>query len=308
MRVLIVCSGNNNRISPYIVDQVLSLNELEICTEYYVIVNKGAFGYLKNLKPLKNKIKTFKPDVIHAHYGLSGLIANLQRKTPVVVTFHGSDINFGNNRFFSRIAFFLSAKCIFVSEKLAKKLTRNIQKIIPCGVDLSIFKPLDKNESKRLLGLNTTKKYILFPGSYNNYVKNYQLAKKALHCLNSDSIVEMIELKGYSRMEVSTLLNAVDLVLMTSFSEGSPQVIKEALACNCPVISTDVGDISVIINKMDGCYITSNNPIEISNKIKDVLAYNRPIKGVERILELGLDSISTSKKIFEIYKEVLSDK
>jgi teichuronic acid biosynthesis glycosyltransferase TuaC len=64
------------------------------------------------------------------------------------------------------------------------------------------------------------------------------------------------------------LLNAADLLLLTSLTEGSPQVIKEAMACNCPIVATDVGDIREIIGYTDGCYITTFKPSDVAVKIQ----------------------------------------
>ena len=104
MKVLIVCSGNANYISPFVKDQVESINKFDIETSYFFIEGKGILGYIKNLPRLKRELKRIKPDIIHAHYGLSGMLAVLQRKVPVVITFHGSDVNNKNVRLISKFA------------------------------------------------------------------------------------------------------------------------------------------------------------------------------------------------------------
>src|SRR5699024_4954863 len=95
---------------------------------------------------------------------------------------------------------------------------------------------------------------------------NYALAKKAVSLL--DDSVELLELKDKTREEVNLLFNASDLLLMTSFTEGSPQVVKEALACNTPIVSTDVGDVKSLICDVNNCYITSYSPVDVADKIK----------------------------------------
>ena len=101
-------------------------------------------------------------------------------------------------------------------------------------------------------GLKREEIYGLFSSNFSNKVKNYQLAKKALKHLNKK--IHLIELVGYNRDEVNILLNAVDFLLMTSISEGSPQIIKEAMACNCPIITTDVGDVTVARRSSGGAF------------------------------------------------------
>ena len=119
MKVLIVANYNSGYFSPFIKDQILSLKLHNVYVDTYGIVGKGIWGYLRNVPGLKRKILEFHPDLIHAHYGLSGLCSNLQRKIPVVTTYHGSDIHSGGWTLkLSQIAIRLSAYNIFVSRKL----------------------------------------------------------------------------------------------------------------------------------------------------------------------------------------------
>ena len=129
MKILIVCSKTSQNIElmkdrPYIYEQVKATHNIDpsVKFEYYFITQKGILGYLSNIFPLANKIKREKYDIIHAHYGLSGLVAAMQRLSPVIITYHGSDINRRFNRFLSFIASMLSSYSIFVSAKLRSKL------------------------------------------------------------------------------------------------------------------------------------------------------------------------------------------
>ncbi|MBK7380894.1 MAG: glycosyltransferase [Ignavibacteriales bacterium] len=200
--------------------------------------------------------------------------------------------------------------------------------VIPCGLNLENFYPMNKNIAREMIGLSENKKYILFPSGFDNPVKNYPLAKKAVDNLNEE--IEIIELKNKTREEVSLLLNACNLMLLTSFSEGSPQIIKEAMACNCPIVATDVGDIKEIIGDTEGCFLVSfknkdsrrdGEPKskktqselieETSQKIEEALKFAEQVgrtKGSTKIIELGLDSATVAKKIFDVYKEVLEIK
>ena len=72
MRVLIVASYNKGFFAPFIVDQVESLQKIGVEVDYFGIVGKGFKGYLSSFSLLKAKISAFNPDIIHAHYGLSG--------------------------------------------------------------------------------------------------------------------------------------------------------------------------------------------------------------------------------------------
>jgi glycosyltransferase involved in cell wall biosynthesis len=301
MKVLVVCSYNAGKIAPFIVEQVDALIDRGVEIDYFTIQKKGILGYLLSLNKLLQKINSYAPDIIHAHYGLSGLLANMQHRVPVVTTYHGSDINNCKVRFFSLIAIKLSKFNIFVSQKLidiAKPKSKYAY--LPCGIDLSLFQPESKLEARKKLNLDVQKKYVLFSGTFSNVVKNYSLAKQAVETLPE---VELLELKGYSRQQVALLMNAVDVALMTSFTEGSPQFIKEAMACNCPIVSTDVGDVKEVIGTTTGCYIANFDATDVADKLRQALAFDSPTLGRSKIL--CFDNKLIVEKIIEVYNQVL---
>ncbi len=328
MKVLIVCSGNVSDFifkihQAFIYEQIESLKKnFKVDYDTYFIKGKGILGYLWNLHKIKNKIKDFSPDIIHAHFGLSGLVSCLQKTVPVIVTFHGSDAYIYYVKLFSKLAANLSAYNIFVEEKLRNRINRhNKNVIVPCGIDLNVFYPMNKEIAREMLGLDNKNKNALFASGFDNPVKNYQLAKTAVANLNKD--IKIIELKNKTREEVNLLLNACDLLILTSISEGSPQIIKEAMACNCPIVATDVGDVKEIIRDTEGCFLVSFKNKDKSKKtqselieetcqkIKEALRFAEQVgrtKGRARIIELGLDSETVAKKIFDVYKEVLEIK
>jgi len=303
MKILIVCSSNSGSIAPFILEQGDALTGIGVVVEYFTIRGKGIAGYLGNYKKLLAKINGFNPDIVHAHYGLSGLLANLQRKVPVVTTYHGSDINKAWIFRFSRLCMMLSAHNIFVSSKnqTIAGLTRN-QSLIPCGVDINLFSPVDKVLARKDMGLDNAFTYILFAGAFQNKVKNAALAQASVAGIPK---VTLLELKDYSREQVALLMNAVDVALMTSFTEGSPQFVKEAMACNCPVVSVPVGDVSEVLTGVEGCYISTYEPADVAEKIRLVLETGKRIEGRERIIYLKLDSDSVARRILEVYNSVI---
>lgn len=306
MNILIVCSGNSGGIVPFISDQMQDLLSLGLEIEVFKIKGKGIKGYLSNLNSLNNKIYEYQPQIVHAHYGLSGLLANLQNKVPVVTSYHGSDTHYFLNRFFSFFTAQLSSKNIFVNNKQPKKIFQNKNKshIIPCGVNLDVFHPIPKHVAKKSLNLALNKKYILFSSNFTNQVKNYNLAKESMKKIDA----ELIELKGYTRKEVTLLLNASESLILTSYKEGSPQIVKEAMACNTPVVSTNVGDVKWLLNDLVGHYISRYNPKDFAEKIKSAIQFskiNNKTKGRERIKEIGLDSMIVAKRILKIYRSIL---
>lgn len=303
MKILVVASYNKNRFAPFIVEQVEALKQVGCEVDYFGVVGKGIKGYLSAFAALCKKIKTYKPDVIHAHYGLSGLLANLQRTVPVVTTYHGSDINLPKVLRFSKIAMKLSAWNIFVSHRnvdIAQPMKKYI--LLPCGVNLPNYVEEDIYAVKQQLNWKPNKRYILFAGAFDNRVKNAKLAQDSVSLIED---AELIELKGYIREQVTALLYASDAFLMTSFTEGSPQVIKEAMACGCPIVSVDVGDVAERIKGLDGCYIAERSPHDIAERMNKALSFNCRTKGRERIIELGLTNDLVAKKLVEIYEDVL---
>jgi len=301
MKVLFVSKAAIVKMA-FIQEQKEALINQGVIIENFLIEGEGWFSYLKNYKSYLKAFRKFKPDIIHAHYGLSGMFAVLQKRTPVVITFHGSDINLKLQRKISFFAGKLASQVIFVSNRLNRLLSLNNSSIIPCGLDLDNFKLVDKQIAKKALNLESSKSYILFSSSSNNSVKNYPLAQKAFKLLNDENI-ELLELKGYNRKEVNLLMNAVDLVLMTSFTEGSPQFIKEAMACNCPIVSTDVGDVKDVIKNTKGCYITSYIPEDVATKIELALNYGKKTDGREHIKHFDNELIAL--KILNVYKKII---
>jgi glycosyltransferase involved in cell wall biosynthesis len=315
---LIVSSGNAGQVSPFVQEQVESVKKLGIEFEYYNVLGRGFSGYLKNVKTLKSKIRSYQPDIIHAHYGLSGLLSLLTKgRKPLITTFHGNDINtlhpLNNskpnwNKILSGIVHIGDNHSIFVTSDIANQIKAKPIKsdVIPCQVNLDIFYPMDKAVARKQLILSPSKRYVLFSSSFLTPIKNYPLAKKA--CLHFDNL-ELIELSGFTREEVNLLLNACDLALITSYNEGSCQFLKEAMACNRPIVSTKVGDSEWIFGKTEGCYLTGSVPEDVIINIKKALDFSETkgqTNGRDRIIELGLDSETIARRVFEVYKKVMS--
>ena len=302
MRILIVASGNSDQISPFVKEQAQSLVKKGVIVDFFLIKGKGLFGYLRNYFYLSDKLKNKKYDILHAHYGLSGLLATMQLSVPVIITFHGSDINMKKNYIFSRIASKLSTVNIFVHPKLSEKLKvyREPLNIIPCGVNDDLFFPIPKSEAKIKLGWNAETRYVLFSSAFDNKIKNVSLANSALSQIDN---YQLIELKGYRKEQINLLLNASDLLLVTSYSETGPIIVKEALACNCPIVSTNVGDVKKLTSNIRNCYVTSYEANDVMRKINLVLMRSKRTNGRKVIKDFTLDKIAI--KILPIYKSVL---
>jgi teichuronic acid biosynthesis glycosyltransferase TuaC len=317
MKILFVFSGNHG-IDPISTNQGKSLEKTGLEVSYYAINGKGVLGYLKNIRPLLNKIKTFTPDIIHAHYSYCGILSTIvNRKIPIIVSLMGTDVikpGFIFKWLVNISIKYYWKKTIVKSDEMYNILNNQHIAIIPNGVDIALFKHIEISEAQKFLGWEKDKVHILFCASPDRIEKNYKLAKTSIDCLTKNThnfTVETHYLHKISPEEVPLYLSSSHVLLLTSKYEGSPNVIKEAMACNCPIISTDVGDAKKVIGNTEGCFITSFKPEDIAEKIKKAIEFAQTkgrTNGRKRLIELGLDSESVANKISDIYNNILEKK
>jgi glycosyltransferase involved in cell wall biosynthesis len=273
--------------------------------EYFPINGNGIRGYFSSIRKLRKLIKGNNFDIIHAHYSLSAIVAALARAKPLIVSLMGSDVK---AKSWFKIIIWMFYKLfwkitIVKSEDMLKSLGFSKVEIIPNGVDIEKFKPLDKNQCQKLLGWSENKIHILFAANPNRHEKNFSLAKEAVNQLNNPN-VELNFLQDVNNSEIPTYLNAANVILLTSLWEGSPNVIKEAMSCCRPTVSTNVGDVNLLFNNYEGYYLCDFEPLMISNKILEAIEYsikNVNTHGRKRIIQLKLDSTSIAKKLISIY-------
>ena len=178
---------------------------------------------------------------------------------------------------------------------------------------------MDKAEARKKLGWDLNKKYVLFGGAFVNIRKNYALLRDAVERIGGD--IEIVEMKGLSRKDCVLRMNAVDLFALPSHSEGSPQALKEAMACNCPCLATDIADVKYLFGDEPGHWVLRNprktherwdadekSLDEMVEFLKEALAFEGRTKGRERILELELSNEQVAQRIIAIYKQVIEKK
>ena len=308
MKILIVHSGNavqgDSQRYTFVREQGEQLRALGIDVTYFAIVGKGAMGYLRNYKRLMETIKTYQPDLIHAHFGLCGALCVLQSKVPVVITCHNGETLTKYGNLISSLAVQRAKHTICVAQHIYDKLYLKPRHytIQPCGIEVAEL--VDNEIAKQKLGLPTDKYNILFGGSFTNLRKNVALANAALDILKRDDI-NLIEMKGFSREQVTLLYNACDMLLLPTKSEGSPQVLKEAMAYNCPVVATDVADIAYLLDGVSNSYVTSFDPRDVAEKITRALECGKRTNGRERIEKLQLENSQVAKTIYSIYISII---
>lgn len=323
MKVLVVTNMYPTADRPYfgifVKEQIDAIKKYHPNVDYdfYCIEGGGVNGkskwlslinYLKSVWEIDKLLRKRRYDMVHVQYGFSGLylLNPFHKRTPVLVTLHGGDIQPEQKKqfqvFATRKILRKASFAITLNERMDGIVRHYIKstKIIPCSIDSSLFEPsLNKNR-------NSDKPLIVFPSKRERFEKNYPLFEETITLLKSQYGIdsETIELKNMSREEVKELYQNADLLLMTSLSEGSPQVVKEAMACNLPVVSTPVGDVRVLLNGVKGSAVSEQHDAhELARLANDSLSGKLDgINGSDQIKILGLDSKTVSDKIYDIYQ------
>ena len=309
MRVLVVTNMYPRPEAPahgvFVEDQVESLRRLGVEVDVFFMNGRAnKLNYLAAYPRLWNQLRKNRYDVIHAHYIFSGLVARAQWQAPVVLTHHGPEVFMTWERHVCRAATGWFHRVIMVSQEMKDRLGYEDAVVIPCGVNLKRFRPIEKLEARRQVGLPLDKKLVLWAGEYFRPEKRFEIVEAALATLTAeDPDVELVLLSGRPHAEVPVYMNAADVLLLTSDAEGSPMVIKEAMACNVPVVSTAVGDVAEVIGGTDGCHITTQDPADVVEKLKASLAFGRRTDGREAVRRFDLDEIS--RQIIAVYEEAI---
>lgn len=267
-------------------------------------------GYRSKWNYLKGAFEVFKTtwrkryDVVHVHYGLAGLCALVRWRAPLVVTFHGSDVLQGwiqplISRFVARAA----NATIAVSPAIA---ARYPGALIPCGVDLERFKHGDRDDARRSLGLSPNGKYVLFPFNPERRVKRYDLAAAAVAGLRQRGVdASILSVWDVPNERMPLYYAAADVMVLCSDSEGSPTSVKEALACDLPVVSTDVGDVRALLQGIEGAELCQQTVDSIAQALERVLGRDGQPSFDGRSAMRRYDLEHTGRELEDVYAAVL---
>lgn len=285
---------------------------------FYLRSRTSMIVLLKEAARFRKLIKEYKPDIIHSHYGtVTAFFCSLLTFKPIVITFQGSDLNDASDtgwfrNFFTHLLSHLASakakKILCVSEKLKGKIIFSKKKvtIIPFGVNIDNFKIIPVEEARNKLNLPADKKIVLFNAS-NPEIKRLDIAEQVEITLKErGNDVQFVYFTGTTGTEnMVNYLNAADVLLMCSDSEGSPVMIKEAMACNLPVVSTDVGDVKERIQNVKPSFIVNRNIDEIAHAIEEVFSLNQKSNGREALLEQGIIEKVVTEKVISVYQQIL---
>ena len=309
MRVLFISTGNKSGVPHSVVrNQGISLEKVGIDIQYFCVKGGGVLNYLRSVPGLRKTIKEFKPDIAHAHYSYSGFLAFLAGARPLVISFMGSDtMKKGVFRLFTRqLSIRYSKFTIVKSAAMKRRLKLPDAIVIPNGVDVDMFKPIGRDESVQKTGIDPFKKNILFVSNPSRPEKNFPLAEEAVKiACGSDPRINLVVLSNTPNADLVWYYNSADMLLLTSKWEGSPNVVKEAMACNLPVVSTDVGDVSELLTGVENSLICQDNPSDVSRCICEIIANGKRSNGRDKIFQLGIDSKTIAARIKDEYLKIL---
>jgi glycosyltransferase involved in cell wall biosynthesis len=286
-----------------------------VCFGYelsYFSIDRGGFiGYLKALIQLRKKLKSIDFQVVHAHYSLCGIISSLAGAKNLVVSLMGSDVK---KSIFNDyvVRYFIKNKWPKIVVKSDEMLTslnpqKNIKNeivILPNGVNFQLFQPLEQKASREKIGWNLDSRIILFGSDPSRPEKRFDLAENAVKSLVvKNHLVELKYLHNVEPDKVPYYISGSDIVLLTSDREGSPNIIKEAMACNVPIVSTQVGDVQNIVGNTTGCKVVLDNQVEtIASALSDILCLtSKRTNGREKIQHLSDELIA--KRLIEFYEK-----
>jgi len=300
IKVLFVRSGNKGQ-HPITQNQGDSLVDVGCEVSYFDVVGKGVFGYLKNVPLLRKQIKLDRPDVIHAHYSLCGFLSTLAFSgVPVVVSLMGSDVITSKVfyrmllRIFGRLFW---KKVIVKSEEMYQLLGLDGAMIVPNGVSKKDFFDMDKAQARMKLGWPENDLIALFASDPKRKEKNYDLFRRAIQLLQQQGLdIKEKHLFNLSKSEMMLYYNASSVLVLTSFHEGSPNVIKEAMFCNCPFVSVPAGDVAQWANMTNGNVLVDYDVEQVANAIKNVVTMNNNVENTQAKQELDAELIAGKLK------------
>jgi glycosyltransferase involved in cell wall biosynthesis len=268
------------------------------------IENRSVVDYLRYYPSvLRHSFGSY--DLVHANYGLTAPAAIAQPNLPVVVSLWGSDL-MGRYGAISKHCARYADEVVVMSEEMARELNRECH-IIPHGVDVGDFRPMSRPAAREDIGWESDRKHVLFPYATTRDVKEYPRAERVVDAANErfDGAIELHTMSGVPHERVAVYMNAADALLLTSRREGSPNTVKEAMACNLPVVTTDVGDVRERLQGVNPSSVCRTDA-ELVNALVSVLEAGGRSNGRKAVQEnLSLERMG--RQLVDVYERALTD-
>lgn len=321
MRVLVVTaiypSPERPALGTFVHTQVQSLRRAGLDVDVFVLNGRNRkLMYPLGVPRLRGRLAERPADVVHAHYSYAGAVAVTQRRAPVVLTYHGDDLLGTKDAHGRTLAWSRGVAAggralseivdgvIVQTEQMARRLRRRDVHILPHEVDLDLFRPIDRDVARRRLGLSPTRRYVLFGARPEIPVKNFPLARDAVAVLQRDDPeVELMVCANEPQPRFALYMSACDVLAFPSWQEGSPNVVKQAMACNLPIVATDVGDVRSVIGATAGCHVVGFDREAFAAGLRDELARRRRTDGRRAVAALSSQRVAA--QVSAVYEDVV---
>ena len=319
MRILMVvadlCSDTNPSFQPFVKSQIDSIIKLGHDVEIFNIKGPDAwYHYATKAPQLYRRAKEFRPHVVHSHYSYCAFTSMISIFYPQVISFMGDDVlgDFAMNGTRTLRSYLhlpiawipqhFARQIIVKSKEMVQHIKHPHVNVVPNGIDYGTFYPIEKLNARREIGLDAKANYIIFPGDINDERKRFSLAKEACVILSERYGIEneVLHMRTRPQRELNLYFNASDVMVFTSWSEGSPNVVKEAMATNLPIVSVRVGDVEDVIGRTRGCHVVVDDPRVIASHLAKVLQTKGRTNGRSDIEWLKIENIA--KRLETIYR------
>ena len=275
------------------------------------------WGLALDSKRFRREIAEFRPDLIHAHYGtMTAMFCAIFARQPLVITYQGSDLHpFVHKnplrspigRVLSQITALRASRIICVSLRLREALWWRQSRacVLPSGVDMTLFKPIPKRRARAVLGWGEDERIVVSSAGTDPERKRLDLAQSAVALAEPlCGKIRLVVLEGKTQQrDIAIIFSAADSFLLTSDSEGSPNIVKEAIACNLPVVSVDVGDVRERLVAVRPSRIVSRDPRDIAKALAEIVLTPQRSNGSEIIAEVSAENIA--RKVLAVYRDAL---
>jgi teichuronic acid biosynthesis glycosyltransferase TuaC len=313
VRVLVVTNFEPDPTAPqrgrWVLDQVDEVRKRGVDVDLFSFP-PGKGEYLPATRRLRALLGRERFDLVHAHYGLPGWCARLAGASPLVVTFHGTDVRHG-------IVGPLSRRLAWRAD-LAAGVSRSLfgpederpglphipgAAILPCGPDLARFLPIPRAQAREKLGLAANGRYLFFPADPTRPEKRHDRARELAVACDA----ELLTGGSIDPEEMPLWLNAANAVLVTSRYEGFGLACVEALACDTPVLSTPVGIAPFALAGIAGCLCAPFDTVAWVAAARPHLEAADPrVEGAVRAGSLSASRMA--ERVLEAYRGVLGNR
>lgn len=323
MRVLMITTEYPNPRRPgegiFIARQVEALRRAGVKVDVlYFQSRANPLNHLRAWRDMRRMIAETRCDLIHAQFAHAALIARMQIGLPVVATYRGDELYgiVGRRGGYTlkgialvvtaQVLAYLVDEVMVVSAAMRRRLLRRDCYVIPSGIDFDLFRPMPRDEARRILGWPADLRIVLFASlGTNKSRKRLELAQAAVAKAAETFPVVLKVATGIEPEEMPLWMNASDALLLTSIHEGSPNVVKEALACNLPIVSVDVGDVRERVEGVTNCRICKPEAASLADGLTDVL--RNPIRSNGRGAAVGqLDVDLLAQRVIAVYQRAVS--